>query len=350
MSLEAALALISRRNPGAPKDLSQMIPTGVRHPNDRLLGPIKDRGEPSGIVCKAGEILGSYGDCNTPEVTFSVSKSYLSALTGIAVRDGLIPDVSQPVCELVHDGGFNSSHNQQITWQHLLQQTSEWEGELFGIPDWIDRGRSLSGGDSSRGRGRVGESATGTASKYRKSETPGTYFEYNDVRVNRLALALLRVFQAPLPDILKREIMDPIGASNSWTWHGYETSWINVGGVQVQSVSGGAHWGGGLWISTMDHLRFGQLYLSSGTSEGQSVLPEQWVKDSVSSSPCNPNYGYLWWLNHNRDLSNIADTDAFAARGAGGNLIFIWPREELVIVLRWCDDPKTVVDTILESI
>ena len=74
MSLQAVLAEASKRQPSAPKDLSKMIPTGQRHPSDRLLGPIKDRGEPSGIVLKAGKILGRYGDCESPEVTFSVSK------------------------------------------------------------------------------------------------------------------------------------------------------------------------------------------------------------------------------------------------------------------------------------
>lgn len=346
MSLQSVLNGASKRQPGAPKDLSKMIPTGQRHPSDRLLGPIKDRGEPSGIVLKAGKIRGRYGDCESPEVTFSVSKSYLSALTGTAIRYGLIEDIHQPVCELVNDGGFDSEHNQRITWQHLLHQTSEWEGELFGMPDWIDRGRTL----SAAGGGRVGDTATATVTSFRASEAPGTFFEYNDVRVNRLALALLHVFEEPLPTILKREIMNPIRASETWEWHGYDTSWVKLKGSHVQSVSGGAHWGGGLWISTMDHLRFGQLYLNEGVLAGVRILPTQWIKDSVAPSPCNANYGYLWWLNQNKELSDLADEGAFAARGAGGNIIFIWPSEETVIVLRWCDNPKVVIDSILQVI
>ena len=141
MSLDNALDLAGARKPGAPKDLTKMLPDGSRHPNDRPLGPVKVRGEPSGVVFKEGELLASYGDIERTEVTFSASKSYLSTLTGLAVRDGLITDLDEPVAEMVKDGGFDSEHNGQITWRHLLHQTSEWEGELFGIPDWIDRGR-----------------------------------------------------------------------------------------------------------------------------------------------------------------------------------------------------------------
>ena len=66
--------------------------------------------------------------------------------------------------------------------------------------------------------------------------------EYNDVRVNRLSLAALRVLDKPLPSVLKDRIMDPIGASSSWSWNGYTTSFVDLNGEKVQSVSGGGHW------------------------------------------------------------------------------------------------------------
>ena len=73
------------------------------------------------------------------------------------------------------------------------------------------------------------------------------------MRVNRLSLALMLAFGRPLPEVLKERIMDPIGASKTWEWHGYDNSWLDINGKRVQSVSGGAHWGGGLWISSLDH-------------------------------------------------------------------------------------------------
>lgn len=259
-------------------DLSEMLPDGSRHPNDRPLGPLKSRGSPSGVVIRHGYLVGQYGDVVRPEVTFSVSKSYISALAGIALRDGLIMDVDEPVSKSVTDGGFDSEHNRQITWRHLLQQTSEWECELFGLPDWIDRGRQVSGPAAGREQ-TVGGSASESGEQYRSLAAPGTFWEYNDVRVNRTALALLRLFREPLPAVLRREVMNPISATDSWTWH-----------------------------------------------------------------------GYLWWLNVDDSISEVADSTAFAARGAGGNIIFVWPSADMVIVLRWCADPSMVIDKILASL
>ena len=67
--------------------------------------------------------------------------------------------------------------------------------------------------------------------------------------MNLLAFCLLQRFGRALPEVLRERIMDPIGASQSWEWHGYSTSWTEVGGKRVQSVSGGAHWGGGMFIA-----------------------------------------------------------------------------------------------------
>ena len=93
------------------------------------------------------------------------------------------------------------------------------------------------------------------------------------MRVNRLALSLLRVWNNPLPVVLKEEIMDPIGASDTWVWHGYRNSYVQLNGRAVQSVSGGSHWGGGLWASTRDHARFGYLFLRNGNWNGGRSCP-----------------------------------------------------------------------------
>jgi CubicO group peptidase (beta-lactamase class C family) len=340
--LAKALRQVSADEIDAPIDLTKMMPDGKRHPSDRPLGPVKPRGKPSGVVVRNGFIASEYGDVTVPEVTFSATKSYISACAGIAVSDGLIPDLDGPVGATVNDGGFDSPHNREITWRHLLQQTSEWDGELFGIPDWIDRGRTLGGTNM----GVVGGSADGK----RELQPPGSYWEYNDVRVNRTALALLRLFKRPLPLVLKERIMDPIGASDTWQWHGYETSFVDVEGKQVQSVSGGAHWGGGLWISTLDHARFGHLYLNRGNWNGLQILGEDWVGASLSPCSLNRSYGFLWWLNHEGSISTVADESAFAARGAGGNVIFVDPARDIVIVLRWCNDTRSAIDKILQAV
>ena len=88
-------------------------------------------------------MVARWGDTRQVDFTFSVAKSYLSLLAGIAVADGLIADIDEPVGRTVDDGGFDGPHNGAITWRHLLQQTSEWEGTLFGKSDIIDRNRNL---------------------------------------------------------------------------------------------------------------------------------------------------------------------------------------------------------------
>ena len=347
--LGKALAFAATHEIDAPRDLAEMLPDGSRHPNDRPLGPLKARGKPSGAIVRHGKLVGSYGDIHTSQVTFSATKSYISACAGIAFDQGLITDLDEPVAKLVHDGGFDSTHNAQITWRNLLQQTSEWEGELFGIPDWIDRGRQIAGNASMRaGANTVGGSAA-SADNHRQLQQPGTFWEYNDVRVNRTALALLRLFKRSLPDVLRSSVMAPIGASDNWQWHGYETSWVEVDGQKVQSVSGGAHWGGGLWINTLDHARFGLLYLRRGEWRGHRIISDDWIKASLAPCDINPRYGFLWWLNHEGSISTIASPDAYAARGAGGNIVFVDPDRDLVIVLRWCADTMAVIDSILEA-
>ena len=122
----------------------------------------------------------------------------------------------------------------------------------------------------------------------RALQEPGTYWEYNDVRVNQLSFALMRAFGRSLPDVLRERIMDPIGATQTWEWHGYENSWVEVNGTKIQSVSGGAHWGGGLWISTLDHARVGQLMLNRGQWNGMEILPRNMDKGLYKALPYRP--------------------------------------------------------------
>src|SRR5205085_4823332 len=122
---------------------------------------------------------------------------------------------------------------------------------------------------------------------------PGTLWEYNDVRVNRLSLSLLQLFRRPLADILKAEIMDPVGASSTWEWQPYDNAWIDIDGVRMPSVPGGSHWGGGLWMSTRDHARFGLLISRGGTWDGQKLLSSSWIDESRKPCALNPQYGLL---------------------------------------------------------
>ena len=312
------------------RDIGQALEEGhfsEPPPINEIIGPIKDRAEPSGVIVRAGQIVAEWGDVERVDMTFSATKSFLSLCAGIAFDKGLIPDIHAPVRDLVDDGGFDSAQNRSITWAHLLQLTSEWQGELWGKPDSIDHNRDLSlppGQSNDKGIART-------------MQAPGTHWEYNDVRVNRLALALLRVFKEPLPAVLKREIMDPIGASDTWQWHGYRNSYVEIDGQQMQSVSGGAHWGGGLWISTLDHARIGLLMLNEGQWNGRQILSRDWIKQSVEPCSLNANYGLMWWLNAIGEQAPAASRSSFFAKGVGSNIIWVDPDNDMVTVTRWID-------------
>jgi CubicO group peptidase (beta-lactamase class C family) len=332
-ALTEAVAHAEAHEIGWPRDLTDVEVSQDTPPYNRKLGPMKARGGPAGLVLHDGGIVAEWGDIDRVDVTFSVTKSYLAALMGIALDRGLIASVDDAVSRSTKDPIFHTPHNAGIAWRHLLQQTSEMEGTLWGIPDTVDWNRKVEGV---------------SAAPRRERKHPGEHWEYNDVRVNALALALLRAWNEPLPEALKRELMDPIGATSTWSWHGYgEHSTVELDGRHVESVSGGAHWGGGLWISTCDHARFGLLFLNDGRWGEQHIVSKSWIDEMTKPCEFNPQYGYLWWLNtgHTRYGMHTSSA-AFAAAGAGGNCVLVEPDKRLVIVIRWCDDVAGVIDRV----
>ncbi len=312
------------------RDLAQMVTTdfGEEPPWNEALGPVRPRGGPNGLLLRDGRIVAEWGDTGRVDLTFSVAKSYLSIIAGLAWDRGMLRDLDEKVCESVDDGGFEPPHNHLITWRHLLTQTSEWEGELWGKPDLIDRNRTVGGSSMSRGAKK------GT---HRDLQAPGAFWEYNDVRVNRLSLALLRLWRRPLPEVFRELVMQPIGASPDWEWHGYRNSWVEIDGRRMQSVSGGSHWGGGVFIDARDQARIGLMMLRGGVWEGRRILSEDWIRLSREPCPRNPQYGLLWWLNTGRALYPSASEASYSASGAGGNLTWIDPDNDIVAVLRWID-------------
>lgn len=293
-------------------------------PWDTVLGPVRPRGKANGLVIRHGRIAAEWGDTERADMTFSIAKSYLAILAGEAVARGLIGSLDDPVRNYCKDGGFESPQNSPITWRHLLQQTSEWEGTLFKKHDMADRNRHVGPGVGAKPKG-----------SYRELRKSGTYWEYNDVRINRLSLSLLQVFRRPLPDILRGAVMDPIGASSSWEWNGYRTSDVEIDGKVVNSVSGGGHWGGGMVVSSRDHARVGYLIQRGGDWQGHQLVRKSWITEMTTPCGLKPIYGLLWWLNTARAFYPAAPASSFFAVGMGTNLIWIDPSLDLVVVARW---------------
>lgn len=309
-------------NAGNVPGLTQIEPA----PWNEFIGPLKPRGGPAGLLLKGGKIVARWGDPARVDMTFSIAKSYLSVLAGIAVDDGLIKDIDRPVAETIDIPEFQGPHNGRVTWRHLLTQTSEWTGTLFDKPDQVDHYREVGAGSKNERKGQK-----------RPLEAPGTFWEYNDVRVNAFSLALLHTFKRPLPDVLRERVMGPIGASDTWSWNGYRNSTVDVAGKPMVSVPGGTHWGGGLWIDCFDHARFGLMIQRGGEWGGKRIVSADWVKMLSTPISIYPVYGLLWWLNTGKTYYPSAPETSFFALGAGTNLIWIDPALDLVGVIRWID-------------
>ncbi|RZN82316.1 MAG: class C beta-lactamase-related serine hydrolase [Winogradskyella sp.] len=309
------------------RDLRIAILKGfAREPFHDILGPTKKRGAPAGLILKDGYIVAKWGDTKRVDMTFSVTKSFLSTVTGLAVDKGFIANETDFVKDYVWDGTFNGAHNSKITWQHLLQQNSDWSGELWGGKDWADRPPRKGDLDDW---------------KNRELREPGTHMEYNDVRVNVLAYSALQVWRKPLPQVLKEEVMDKIGASTTWRWFGYDNAWTTIDGIKMKSVTGGGHSGAGLFISAEDMARFGLLFLNNGKWKNEQLISEDWIVRAITTSRPNVNYGYMWWLNKKgpRHWENVSE-DIYYAAGFGGNFIVVDRTHNVVVVTRWLEPSK----------
>jgi hypothetical protein len=327
-----------------PKNLmlSQAMQFG-KEPFSDPIGPMASRGPAAGIIVYKGFIIAEWGNLHAVEMVNSVTKSMLSTVVGLAVEKGLIRSIEDkvatymPPIELVNNTTtidqnpitqtsfiypFDTEHNQKINWNHLLRQTSDWEGVLWGKPDWADRPSD-----------KPDEWTT------RKRFEPGTVYKYNDTRVNALALAATTVWRKPLPEVLREQVMQPIGASNTWAWTGYKNAWIVLDGKMIQSVSGGGHFGGGLFINAYDMARFGLLTLRKGNWNGKQIISEDWIKKSQIPTPANTGYGFMnYFLNTDKKMYPSAPASAYAHIGNGTNAIYVDQENDIVAVIKWMDD------------
>lgn len=297
-------------------------------PWNRLYGPVHSRGPVSGTIVVDGTTVTSWGEPRRADLTFSVAKTYLALLAGIAHDRGLLPDVNERIGDRLKGIGFDTDHNAKVTWAQMLQQTSEWTGTLFGIPDQADHYRAVT----------FAAAPDGKKGDPRPLQQPGTYWEYNDVRINQLSLALLHLFERPLPDVFREEVMRPIGATEDWSWVGYDDAWVTVSRKRVQSVPGGTHWGGGLSISSENQALVGQLMLSEGIAGGgKRILSADWIRRMRTPCPLAPYYGYLIWLNTGRKVFPSAPESSYFAIGAGSSFTWVEPERKMVVVVRWLD-------------
>lgn len=317
--------------PGAG-DMASYLAAAVSDVSHRdVVGPLLNGGGASGVVLRRGAVVASWGDPARTEMAFSATKSVLALVAGVAFDEGLLR-LDEPVCRSVSLPQLAGSHGQRITWRHLLEQTSQWEGELWGKPTAADAQSTREGTESAGG-------------------PPGAGWAYNDARVNLTALALTVLLGRSLPEVLRTRVMDPIGASGEWSWHGYAHSVVNINGRPVPVVSGGAHWGGGLWISALDLARIGHLGLRDGRWGADQVISRHWIEELWTPCQVKPNYGLSWWLNDDRTVWPAAPATGRCARGNGGaHLLWVDPARDLVVSSRWGAKVESLLATVSAAV
>ena len=292
-----------------------------------VTGPLLAATGASGVVLHRGKTIAHWGDADAPEMLFSATKSIVSLCAGAAYDQGLL-EPQQPVCEVVDRVEFAEGGAREITWEHLLQQRSGWDGVLWGKPSSVDAQSQRDGPTSAH-------------------SPAGTEWAYNDVRVNLLCLALSARFGRSLVDVLRETVMDRIGASGGWSWHGYSDARLD--GIPV--VVGGAHWGGGVFISAADLALVGELVRCQGQFDGAQIISRDWCERQWTPCPLKSDYGYLWWLNRDRTVFPTAPTSGVCARGNGGrHLLWIDPARELVIASHWGDEVTALLEEISAAI
>ena len=268
-----------------------------------LLGSVPNkRAKTNGVVIYKGYVVAEFGDTTWVDPTYSVAKSMMATVAGIAVRDGR---------SATSTSRSAASSRTAATTRRATPRS----------PGRCTCSRRPSGKATCAAR-RPTSSATrlrrGRAQAARAA-APGSYYEYNDVRINRSALSLLRTFNKPVPEVFREQVMDVIGASNTWKWVPYHNSYVEVDGKQVASVSGGTRWGGGMWINSWDMARFGYLWLRGGKWGEQADPAARLREGGLGPSAHGPDYGYLWWLNTKGKNYPGLPANVYGARGAGSN-------------------------------
>jgi CubicO group peptidase (beta-lactamase class C family) len=356
-----ALAAIALPEPDLPREMGAWLGrTLAGEPWPYVMGPVLDRGAPNGVVWVGGREVARWGDPGRREMAFSIAKSALGTVAGLAFDDGLLPDLDEPVVARVPLSAFGGdaygpgvpddpAAARRITWRHLLTQTSEWRGTLFDVPWWADP----------QGKQTRGEPTT----------SPGTRFSYNDIRTNLCSLALTHLRGESNAVGLGERVLGPIGCEPGWSWHGLDQMWTRLGGEPVAVTTGGSHWGGGLWLTGEDLARLGLLHLNGGEWEGRRVLSEEWCRLLLEPTDARRAYGLMWWRNPEAGvpadapgatpLGATAGADAFypgagmrgfAAHGTGEQIVWCDPDRDLVAVVRWVVDVIPVLAAITAAV
>jgi len=242
-------------------------------------------------------------DRDSTQTSFSVAKSFVSALVGIAIEEGHIDGVDDPITKYLPELLGRDPRFGRITIRHLLTMSSGIRYEEGGLPWNADDTKTYYEPD-----------LRALALGCEIESEPGQRFEYNNYNPLLLGLILERATGMPVSTFLEQKLWQPLGmgADGSWsldsTMSGFEKMESGINGRAI------------------DFATFGSLYLHGGEWGGRQVVPRAWVEESTradtSSDPAR-GYQYFWW---------VGEGGHYSARGNHGQYIFVAPERDLVIV------------------
>ena len=252
--------------------------------------------------------------------SFSMHKSIVALLLGIAVNEGHIAGIDDPLAKYLPE--WRGDPRDQVTLRHALQMNSGLEPMGFPVNPF-----------SKHVKRQIGTDLTATALSFRLQDEPGSVFNYNGVNPTLLVMVLERATDQRYAAYLSAKLWQPLGNEDAGVWLDHP------GGLARGATS--------LYAKPMDWLRIGHLLLNKGRANGRQVIPADWLAEMTTPSPTNPRYGLLTWIGTDyveertleafEGFAAVAQTpfdagDIIYFDGLGGQRVYVVPSAELVIV------------------
>ena len=252
--------------------------------------------------------------------SFSMHKSIVALLLGIAIDEGHIAGIDDPLAKYLPE--WRGDPRDRITLRHALQMNSGLEPMSFPVNPF-----------SKHVKRQIGTDLTGTAMSFRLHDEPGSVFSYNGVNPTLLVMVLERATGQRYAAYLSGKLWRPVGNEDASVWLDHP------GGLARGATS--------LYAKPMDWLRIGHLLLNKGRANGRQIIPEDWLAEMTTPSPTNPRYGLLTWIGTDyveertleafKGFAAVAETpfdagDIIYFDGLGGQRVYVIPSAELVIV------------------
>jgi CubicO group peptidase (beta-lactamase class C family) len=254
----------------------------------------------------------------------SVTKSFVSALVGLAIDHGYIESPDQPILDIFVETNPRDTHYlmQAVTVRHLLTMTS-------GLTSRYNRNGNEPLWDrmvQSKNWMKFILSLPVVEERFGK-------FNYTSMNSHLLSTIISKTTGMSAAEFANKHLFEPLGIDQIDSSNMSEFKTDGTVSCWTADPQGNSNGGFGLCLRPLDLARFGYLYLRKGTWNGKQVLSGKWVLDSVNPEIHQSNYGYQWWLERSA-------YDGYSAQGYGGQSVFIIPDQDLVVVMTTRDNSR----------